>query len=126
MSQQQEKNSSPSFADICMCDHPFGSHSVAGQHVCLISDCGCVKFNLVGVDLVNHPPHYNQGKYEVIAVIEDWKLPYHLGNATKYIARAGKKDPTKTTEDLEKAIWYIRRYIDEICTNQQPGGSETP
>ena len=60
---------------------------------------------------VNHPNHYNTGKIEVIDFIEDQKLGFHLGNAVKYIARAGRKDPTKTKEDLEKAIWYIERYI---------------
>ena len=61
---------------------------------------------------VNHPSHYNSGKYEVIDIIDDWKLDFCLGNAVKYIARAGKKDPTKTIEDLEKAIWYINHEID--------------
>lgn len=40
---------------------------------------------------VNHPSHYNQGKYEVIDVIEDWKLGFCLGNAVKYIARCRYK-----------------------------------
>ena len=44
-------------------------------------------------------------------VIEDQKMPYHLGSAMKYICRAGKKDPAKTVEDLQKAVWYINRYI---------------
>lgn len=47
-------------------------------------------------------------------------LPYHLGNAVKYIARAGRKDPTKTEEDLRKAIWYINRYI-EFLGKQKKG-----
>ena len=64
-------------------------------------------------DPVNHPSHYTDGKIEVIDFIEDKKLGFHLGNAVKYIARAGKKDPAKTVEDLEKAIWYIKRYIAE-------------
>ena len=51
------------------------------------------------------------GKIEVIDYIEDQKLPYHLGNAVKYISRAGKKDKDKTVEDLRKAVWYIQRYI---------------
>jgi hypothetical protein len=63
-------------------------------------------------DHVNHPSHYNSGKIEAIEAIEDWKLGFHLGNAVKYIARAGKKHPDKTIEDLEKAIWYIRREIE--------------
>lgn len=62
-------------------------------------------------DLVNHPSHYTDGGIETIDFIEAKKLPYHLGNAVKYISRAGKKDPAKTKEDLEKAVWYINRYI---------------
>lgn len=61
---------------------------------------------------VDHPDHYNQGKFEVIDVIEDWKLGFHLGNAVKYIARAKHKEDEKT--DLEKAIWYIERHIEKI------------
>ncbi len=71
------------------------------------------------MDNVNHPTHYNQGKIEVIEYIEDQKLGYHLGNAVKYISRAGKKDSLKTKEDLEKAIWYIKRHI-EIATSENP------
>lgn len=63
---------------------------------------------------VDHPSHYNQGKIEVIEYIEDQKLDFCLGNAVKYISRAGKKDPSKTIEDLHKAIWYLRRKIREI------------
>ena len=62
-------------------------------------------------DLVNHPKHYTTGKIEVIDFLEDQSFPYHLGNAVKYIARAGKKDPDKTVEDLRKAVWYLNRYI---------------
>lgn len=60
---------------------------------------------------VNHPDHYNIGKIEVIDVIKDWKLDFCLGNAVKYIARAGHKDKNKTLEDLNKAVWYIQYYI---------------
>ena len=63
-------------------------------------------------DPVNHPSHYTSGSIEVIDFIEDQKMPYHLGSAMKYICRAGKKDPAKTVEDLQKAAWYITRYID--------------
>ncbi len=65
-------------------------------------------------DAVNHPSHYTDGKIEVIDYIEDKKLGYHLGNAVKYISRAGKKDPSKTVEDLRKAIWYLQREIDRL------------
>lgn len=65
-------------------------------------------------DPVNNPAHYTDGKIEVIDFIEDKKLNYHLGNAVKYIARAGKKDPTKTIQDLEKARWYLDRHIENL------------
>lgn len=62
---------------------------------------------------VNHPPHYNSGRIEVIEAIEDWGLDYHRGNAVKYIARAGKKGgPAQFNEDLEKARWYLARAIE--------------
>lgn len=63
-------------------------------------------------DAVNHPKHYTDGKYECIDFIESWGLGFHLGNAVKYITRAGKKDPQKTKEDLEKALWYLKRARD--------------
>lgn len=66
-------------------------------------------------DPVNHPSHYTSGKYEVIDIIEDQLgldglRGFCLGNAIKYICRAGKKNKDKTIEDLKKAIWYIERY----------------
>jgi hypothetical protein len=63
---------------------------------------------------VNHPSHYNAGKIEVIEAIEDWKLNFHRGNVVKYVARAGKKDPAKDIEDLEKGAWYLRREIERL------------
>lgn len=69
-------------------------------------------------DPVNHPAHYTDGKIEVIDFIEDKKLPYHLGNCIKYICRAGKKDPGKTIEDLEKARWYLNRYIEKLSAEK--------
>lgn len=64
-------------------------------------------------EAINHPSHYlkNTG-FEVIDVIKAWKLDFNLGNAVKYIARAGKKDPAKYNEDLSKAIWYINNLIE--------------
>ena len=73
-------------------------------------------------DVVNHPSHYTDGKIEVIEFIEDKNLGFCLGNAVKYIARAGKKDPNKEIEDLEKAIWYVNRRIKELC--EQKGSKD--
>jgi len=65
---------------------------------------------------INHPHHYNTGDFEVIDVIEDWQLGFNLGNAVKYIARAGKKDKSKEIEDLAKALWYLNRQIKLLDT----------
>lgn len=62
----------------------------------------------------NINPKYYKGKVEVIDAIEVWGLNFHRGNAVKYIARAGKKDPTKEIEDLKKAEWYIHREIQRL------------
>lgn len=65
---------------------------------------------------VEHPAHYNMGKIEVIAAIEDWGFGegFNRGNAIKYIVRAGRKDPEKEIEDLQKARFYIDAEIARI------------
>lgn len=70
-------------------------------------------------DMVNHPSHYTDGSIEVIDFIEDKKLNYHRGNALKYLCRAGKKDPAKEVEDLEKAAWYVNREIQRLKAQAQ-------
>ena len=66
-------------------------------------------------NLVDHPVHYNHGKYEAIDVIEDWNLDFHCGNAVKYIARHSYKENPK--QDIEKAIWYLQRYLETLNEN---------
>jgi len=71
-------------------------------------------------DPVNRPAYYTDSNIEVIDYIEDKKLGFCLGNAIKYISRAGKKKDNgrdmidKEIEDLKKAIWYINRKIFEL------------
>jgi hypothetical protein len=68
------------------------------------------------MEMVNHPQHYGgeNNTYEAIKVIEAWNLDFCLGNAVKYISRAGKKDASKELEDLNKAVWYLNRRIEQI------------
>jgi hypothetical protein len=72
-------------------------------------------------DAVDHPAHYGGGDnlYETIRVIEAWNLDFCLGNAVKYISRAGKKtsDPE---QDLEKAVWYLQRRLKQIRDAKAP------
>lgn len=60
-----------------------------------------------------NPTYYRQG-IEVIDFVENYSLNFHRGNAVKYIARAGKKDPSKEIEDLQKAVWYLNREIERL------------
>lgn len=55
-------------------------------------------------ETVNHPSHYNTGRFEVIEVVEDWQLDFVRGNIIKYAARAGKKEGTSELEDLQKCL----------------------
>ena len=59
---------------------------------------------------VNHPKHYNQhpSGVECITIVEHFN--FNIGNAMKYLWRAGLKGDSK--EDLEKAAWYVRREIE--------------
>ncbi|AXQ61312.1 thymidylate kinase [Streptomyces phage LibertyBell] len=64
-------------------------------------------------DVINHPKHYTSYRgVEVIDLTE--QMNFNRGNAVKYIARAGLKNPDTEVEDLQKALWYIRREIDRI------------
>ena len=64
-------------------------------------------------DLVNHPSHYETGKFECIEVMEealgrDVVKGFCIGNAFKYLYRAKRKNGL---EDLKKAQWYLNRVI---------------
>jgi len=72
-------------------------------------------------DFINHPPHYTFSNIEVIDVIEDFNLPYHLGNVIKYIARFDKKG--SCLENIRKAIWYLERYKKITCCDNVWGFS---
>ena len=64
-------------------------------------------------DTVNHPTHYcsHESGIECIQITEH--MNFCLGNAVKYIWRAGLKSD-KPIEDLKKAAWYIKREIARI------------
>lgn len=51
------------------------------------------------------PEYYKRGSIEVWDFIRDQQLNYHLGNAIKYVCRAGHKDDA--IADLDKAIHYL-------------------
>lgn len=57
-------------------------------------------------DNVNHPKHYMGVFADLECILFTRQMSFDLGNAFKYIWRAGDKDDI--TQDLEKAIWYLR------------------
>lgn len=66
-------------------------------------------------DPVNHPSHYETGKYQCIDVmeevfgIEDVKA-FCLCNAFKYLYRA--KHKVNMEEDLRKCVWYVNKWVE--------------
>ena len=68
------------------------------------------------------PSHYKRGLIEPWDFIRDQGLNYHLGNAVKYISRAGYKGIESQSmqhayiQDLKKAIHYLQNELD----NQTP------
>ena len=55
------------------------------------------------------PAYYQRGAYDVWDFIREQGLNFHLGNAIKYICRAGYKD--SKIQDLEKAIHYLENEL---------------
>lgn len=55
------------------------------------------------------PDYYKSNGIEAFDVIDAFNFNFNLGNAFKYIARAGKKGDK--VEDLRKAITYSNREI---------------
>jgi hypothetical protein len=65
-------------------------------------------------DMVNHPPHYTSDPSGVECIEITRHRNFNVGNAIKYLWRAGIKDDTKQIEDLKKAIFYINDEINRL------------
>lgn len=63
------------------------------------------------VDNINHPKHYEDAGYLVQPIDVCQELPFCLGNAVKYLCRAGNKEGCPELEDLKKARWYLERQL---------------
>jgi hypothetical protein len=71
------------------------------------------------------PAYYKRGSIEPWDFIRDQGLNYHLGNAIKYICRAGHKD--SKILDLKKAIHYLQNELDNtIISTATSEGVPTP
>ena len=56
------------------------------------------------------PTYYQRGSCDVWDFVREQGLNFHLGNAIKYICRAGYKD--SKIQDLEKAIHYLENELE--------------
>lgn len=63
-------------------------------------------------DPVNHPEHYTTHPSGIECIEITRHMNFNLGNAMKYIWRAGLKSGSSDIVDLEKAIWYIQDEIE--------------
>lgn len=71
-------------------------------------------------DNVNHPAHYETGKFECIEVMtevmgKEAVADFCLCNAFKYLYRTKRKNGV---EDIEKAQWYINKYLELVSTRE--------
>ena len=75
------------------------------------------------LDPINHPPHYTQhpSGVECITITEHYN--FNVGNAIKYLWRAGLKDGADADSDLRKAAWYVQR---EVERRHRPAGPVIP
>lgn len=65
-------------------------------------------------DPVNHPSHYTSDPSGVECITITQHRNFCVGNAIKYLWRAGLKDGAKTIEDLKKANFYINQEISRL------------
>ena len=71
-------------------------------------------------DMVNHPYHYETGKFECIEVMQEMfgvnaVCDFCKCNAFKYIYRMDRKN---REEDVRKAIWYLNKYLELTETKE--------
>lgn len=76
-----------------------------------------ISLTIETADVVNHPSHYETGKFECIDVMIETQgkeavMDFCLCNAFKYLYRHKRKNGI---EDIKKAKWYINKYI-ELAT----------
>lgn len=73
-------------------------------------------------DNINHPKHYMSHPSGVECITITEHMSFCLGNAIKYIWRAGQKSDSNgnrnSVEDLKKAVWYLQREISKLEATQ--------
>lgn len=65
-------------------------------------------------DAVNNPKHYTSDPSGIECIEITRHRNFNVGNAIKYLWRAGLKDSDATVQDLQKAVWYINDEIERL------------
>lgn len=107
------------------CEHRNQVATAAGDPLAC-TDCGA-SLNIEWRDAVNHPAHYTSDPSGVECITITRHRNFNVGNAIKYLWRAGLKssDPNprvrvkKQIEDLRKAIWYINDEIERLAAQRE-------
>jgi hypothetical protein len=71
-----------------------------------------------GVEIVDHPPHYTSHPSGIEAIQITEHMNFCVGNAMKYLWRAGLKSESPI-EDLQKAQWYINRELERLSGDKK-------
>lgn len=72
-------------------------------------------------DEVNHPSHYTSDPSGIECIQITRHRNFNIGNAIKYLWRAGLKDGNSDIQDLQKAVWYIQDEIERLQTQKGNG-----
>ncbi|OAV16568.1 DUF3310 domain-containing protein [Moraxella catarrhalis] len=72
-------------------------------------------------DPVNHPSHYTSDPSGIECIQITRHRNFNIGNAIKYLWRAGLKDGNSDIQDLQKAVWYIQDEIERLQTQKGNG-----
>ena len=100
----------------------YSYFKIGGEGEALRGDAEAKESLSAEPNMVEHPPHYNSGKFETIDVIEDivkgYKssfVGYCVSNSIKYISRAPFKG--SFLQDLKKAVYYLNKAISYVEEN---------
>jgi hypothetical protein len=108
------KDSSTHQRDVFLHKQPPLTDSIARQSR-LLGDILKESIERNSRDMVNHPPHYTQHPSGVECIQVTEHMNFCMGNAVKYIWRAGLKS-SNPIQDLQKAVFYLNREIQRLST----------
>lgn len=112
----------------------YGIYNTVGAYVCINGDskyvtafvkyshvCDKYEKNEEMSDNVNHPSHYETGKYECIDVMIETQgieavKNFCICNAFKYLYRHDNKNGV---EDVRKAKWYLDKYLELVESDKE-------